>query len=119
MTTPLYDHLLGAVFVKFLQGDVGLIERIGAFPGNVTCDSDALLFELPSLFEFLCLDYERASGICVASDGPAYLRFRKSVYEQPTNARLRERGGEVTIARAHVEHDRRFYKLVRCASEDR
>lgn len=114
----LYEHLCNSVLVKFLQGDAELLHRVSSFAGNVSSDANALRFDLPSLFEFTCQEYEREHGLPCETGRPAYLRFRKYLYEQPTNTRLREHGGEVTIALAHERHDRRLYTLARKARRE-
>ena len=112
VTAELYEHVYKSVFVCALEGDLELIQRIDSFAGNVSFERNCLRFDLPSLFEFACRDHEREHGVRCDVDRPAYLRFRKYLYEQPTNARLRERGAEITVASAHESHDRRLYELV-------
>lgn len=109
----LYSYLLTEVFEGFIQRHPELLSAIEDFEGDLRVSNDTLVFSIPALFEFVRTAYEKSSGHRVSADPKSYLRFRKSLYRNPTNALLRERGGRVEIESANKDHDLSMYRLVR------
>ncbi len=109
----LYEHLLQQVFIAYLQKDHRLLAAIERFNGNLFCTSEALIFTLPALFEFTSDAFEQHHGNVVNRDRAHYLRFRKSLYQQPNNSYLQQEGCRVELEQSHPNHDLSRYKLVR------
>ena len=109
----LYSYLLTEVFQGFIQRHPELLSAIEDFEGELTVSNDTLVFSIPALFEFVCIAYERSSGHRVRADRKSYLRFRKSLYSNPTNDLLRERGGRVEIESANKDLNLSISRLVR------
>ncbi len=115
MVTPreMYAFLIEQVFEAFIQRRPDPLAALDAFAGDIHMEDETLSFTLPALFEFVCLALSLDSE---QSNRDHYLAFRKTLYSQPTNTLLREKGGLVEIHRAHENHDLSVYKLIRLSS---
>lgn len=111
--TILSSYLLTGVFGPFVARDPAILCAIDKFDGDLELSGEALVFTLPALFEFVRISFEEHFGRRVDSDRDSYLRFRKSLYSNPTNRLLMARGGRVEIETPHPDHNMRVYRLVR------
>lgn len=111
--TDMNSYLLTNVFGPFVEREPDVLRAIDAFDGDVSVSGEALVFTLPALFEFVCGSFESQSGRKACSDRDSYLRFRKSLYANPTNRLTMARGGRVEIESANPDHNLRVYRLVR------
>lgn len=109
----LYPFLMDWVFGGFLRAAPDFLRALDDFAGDMRIVDEALTFTVPALFDFVRALYELQEGGSVAADKRAYLRFRKCLYGNRTNRRLKALGGQVEIATPHPNHDRRVYRLVR------
>ena len=118
MVERLYQCLMAEVFPGALRNDTALIETINAFDGGVDFREGELHFTLPALFDFLIAqnpDWPMQNKIERRLD---YLRFRKAIYNNPTNETLGKQGAAVEIARLMEDHDHTVYRLVRIAPQN-
>ena len=111
--TDLNSYLLTNIFGPFVEREPAVLRAIDEFDGEVRISGEALLFTLPALFEFVRISFENQSGRKASSDRDSYLRFRKSLYGNPTNRLTMARGGHVEIESSNPDHNLRVYKLVR------
>ena len=111
--TELYSFLLAEVFGGFLRREPEILRAAEAFEGALRIEDDTLTFTVPGLFEFVLGLYEESSGRRVEAGRESYLRFRKSLYANPTNRRLKAHGGRVEVVSARADHDHSVYRLVR------
>jgi len=108
----LYPYLMDRAFGGYLRSAPEVLRALEAFEGEVRIVDKALTFTLPALFDFVRSFYELHDGRPANADRGTYLRFRKALYGNRTNQRLRALGGQVEIATPHPDHDRRVYRLV-------
>jgi hypothetical protein len=111
--TDLYGHVLETIFLGFIRRDTLILQRIDAFEGDLKVRGDSLAFTLPALYEFASRSYEMTSGQAVSNTRKGYLRFRKALYQNPTNSRLMKLGGRVELEAPSSNHDHAFFRLVR------
>ena len=97
--SDVYERMLD-LFKKFLRGDAALRERINSYDGKLAIERDGIEFTLPALAGFLC------SG----ADAD-YKSFRKSVFANATNQKLKQWNGEVVLHRANGKVDKNEYRL--------
>jgi hypothetical protein len=109
----LYEFVLDKIFCGFVCRDPDLLRAIDAFEGALDVHQGALRFTPPALYEFACRSYEATSGPVVRRDRDGYLRFRKALYQNPTNSHLGALGGQVELQTPNPNHDLAVYKLVR------
>lgn len=109
----LYRLLMGDVFPRALRNDAILREAASAFDGEIEFRGDELHFNLPALFNFLIAQMPNWPAQDKSQRRRDYLRFRKIIYNNPTNETLRKQGAEVEIATLKEDHDRTIYRLVR------
>ena len=111
--TELYGHVLETIFLGFIRRDTLILQRIDAFEGDLKVCGESLVFTLPALYEFASRSYETTSGQAVSNSRKGYLRFRKALYQNPTNSRLIELGGRVELEAPNPNHDLVHFRLVR------
>jgi hypothetical protein len=113
--TELYGHVLETIFLRFIRRDTLILQRIDAFEGDLKVHGESLVFTLPALYEFASRSYETTSGQAVSNSRKGYLRFRKALYQNPTNSRLIELGGRVELEapNPNPNHDLVHFRLVR------
>ena len=99
------------IFPGIIQSDPDLIREIRSFKKSLQIIDNRFIFTLPELFECLCQLFERDSGHKIEPQRTNYLRFRKLIYGNPTNSRLKELGGLVEVESANPNHDLIIYKL--------
>lgn len=107
-----YSHLTVEVLPRIVRSDPKLVAEIKAFGGDLQFADNAFQFTLPALFQFVCQSFARNSGHQIEASRENYLRFRKLLYSNPTNSRLRQLGGQIEIASADPKHELSVYKLV-------
>ena len=112
--TGLYSFLLSEVFGGFLRREPELLRAVEAFKGKLWIEDDALNFTVPGLFEFSLGLYEADLDQSLGAGRESYLRFRKSLYANPTNQLLKVQGGLVEVVSAGASHDDSIYRLIRC-----
>lgn len=111
--TELYGHVLETIFLGFIRRDASILQRIDAFEGDLSVRGNTLAFTLPALYEFASRSYEMTTGHEMSNTRKGYLRFRKAIYQNPTNSRLMKLGGRVELEVPSSDHDHAFFRLVR------
>ena len=109
----LYEFVMENVFCGFMSRDTVLLRAIGSFEEALDIQEDTLRFTLPALYEFACESFEATAGAKVSRDRKGFLEFRRALYRNPTNSRLRTLGGRVELETPNPDHDLVVYKLVR------
>ena len=111
--TSLFSFVLSRVFGGYLRREPEVLRALDAFEGKLWIEDEALTFTLPGLFGFSLGLYEAESGERLDGSRKSYLRFRKSLYGNPTNQLLKGQGGHVEVAHASPNHDDSVYRLIR------
>ena len=108
-----YSYLLLKVFRGFIDREPALLRAIEEFDGELRISNGALTFTVPGLFEFVRRARPESPDQGIGSDRERYLRFRGSLYANPTNSLLKAQGGRVEVVSANANHDLSVYRLVR------
>lgn len=108
-----YSYLMNELFPGILRSDAELFDEVQAFEGNLKLIDHALYFTVPDLFRFVCQLLARNSQSQIIPNRENYLRFRKLLYGNPTNYRLRKLGGRIEIGTSNRKHDMTVYKLTK------
>jgi hypothetical protein len=106
----LYHHLVDEVLCGVIDGDTQVMEDIRRYGKSLRLVDGEFQFTLPALFEFASARCEQR-GLHAAADVD-YRSFRRTLYDNPTNAVLRQHGGLVEVARENTDHTVPLYRLV-------
>jgi hypothetical protein len=109
----LYQYLVHELFRRFLSGDESVKTRFSQFNSSVSLRDGDLLFTLPGLFKFARENFERDRPDSDTIDADDYIRFRKTLYDHPTNTLLKHYGGMVEIETANENQKLTVYRLRR------
>jgi hypothetical protein len=106
----LYRHLVDEVLRGVIDGDEQVMSDIRRFGGSLRFVNGQFQFTLPALFEFAS-ERCKERGLQAAAQAD-YRAFRRTLYDNPTNAELRRHGGMVEVAQPDPEHAVTLYRLV-------
>lgn len=109
----LYQYLVHDLFRHVLSGDNTAVEKIRRFEGSVSLRDGDLLFTSPDLFKFALENFERDRPSAETISPDDYIRFRKMLYDHPTNTLLKHYGGIVEIETANENQKLTVYRLRR------
>jgi hypothetical protein len=109
----LYQYLIHDLFRRFLSSDNAIAEKVAQFTGSVSLQDKDLLFTLPGLFTFAATNFaaDRPDAHKISLDD--FLRFRKTLYDNPTNSLLKHYGGMVDIETVSEDQMLTVYRLKR------
>ena len=111
----LYQYLVHDLFRRLLSGDDAVAAKVLRFEGPVSLRDGDLLFTLPDLFKFALENFKRDRPDAEKISPDDYIRFRKTLYDHPTNTLLKHYGGIVEIETVNDNQMLTIYRLTRIA----
>jgi hypothetical protein len=109
----LYQYLVHDLFRRLLSGDDSATAKVLQAKGLVSLRDGDFLFTLPNLFKFALENFEQDRPSADTINPDDYIRFRKTLYDHPTNTLLKHYGGSVEIETANENQKFTVYRLRR------